>query len=220
MSPSLCVKSSSLLSPLSKVMLGLIVTGGIDKTVNISHSGLAYFGLNPKRVTSSSDIFSNLALTSIGLIFLSFSVNVVGFSIEILNCFALQWGHFLVFLRFLIISLVFFLLASMPRLFSRFSSIAKFLFISSSGIRTLLHSLQIDLKISYIGFTYFTWTIGLARSIYPKCPMHSFNFCPQVLHLKPGSITPSLTSIKPPSTGYPSLSYISGVTIFAQAIFL
>ena len=39
-SPILCVKSSSLLSPLSRVMLGLIVTGGIARTVNIIHSGL------------------------------------------------------------------------------------------------------------------------------------------------------------------------------------
>ena len=40
-SPSLCVKSSSLLSPDSSVMLGLIVTGGIGSTVKIIHSGLA-----------------------------------------------------------------------------------------------------------------------------------------------------------------------------------
>src|SRR3989344_513020 len=39
MSPSLCVKSSSLLSPDSRVIDGLIVTGGIGKIVRTIHSG-------------------------------------------------------------------------------------------------------------------------------------------------------------------------------------
>ena len=73
MSPSLCVKSSSLLSPLSRVMLGLIVTGGIGKIVNTDHSGLNAAGLIPNNLQSSSGIFSNLALISIGVTLFSFS---------------------------------------------------------------------------------------------------------------------------------------------------
>ena len=46
-SPSLCVKSSSDLSPDSKVIEGLIVTGGIAITVKTIHSGLTKPGFNP-----------------------------------------------------------------------------------------------------------------------------------------------------------------------------
>src|SRR3990167_8255882 len=61
-SPSLCVKSSSLLSPLSNVMLGLIVTGGIGSIVKTSHSGLTCSGFKPNKKQSSSGILSNLLL--------------------------------------------------------------------------------------------------------------------------------------------------------------
>ena len=48
-SPNLWVKSSSLRSPVSSVMLGRIVTGGIAKTDKIAHSGRAAFGFNPRK---------------------------------------------------------------------------------------------------------------------------------------------------------------------------
>src|SRR3990167_2037591 len=89
-SPNLCVKSSSDLSPLSKVILGLIVTGGIGNKDKTIHSGLDFLGFKPKIVTSSSFIFSNLILISIGKTLLSFSMTVVGFSKLILYCLALQ----------------------------------------------------------------------------------------------------------------------------------
>ena len=60
-STSLCVKSSSLLSPVSNVIEGLTVTGGIGSKVKISHSGLAF---KPIRDKSSSFILSNLSLTA------------------------------------------------------------------------------------------------------------------------------------------------------------
>ena len=54
-SPSLCVKSSSDLSPDSNVIEGLIVTGGIAKTVKTIHSGLATFGTpDSKGVTDAN----------------------------------------------------------------------------------------------------------------------------------------------------------------------
>src|SRR3989344_5049108 len=153
MSPSLCVKSSSLLSPVSKVILGLIVTGGTGNIFNIIHSGLANLESNPKNATSESLIFSSLALISIGLNLLSSSKYVVGFSIFTENCFAPQCGHFLTFLKLLEILLsCFFVLtsASPPNsssawcsTFSSSSSTAIFTFLSVSN---LLHSLHVHLK--------------------------------------------------------------------------
>src|SRR3989338_3205385 len=89
-SPSLCVKSSSLLSPLSNVMLGLIVTGGIGSIVKTSHSGLTCSGFKPNKKQSSSGILSNLLLTSMGLNLFSFSKKVFCFSNVIFCCLALQ----------------------------------------------------------------------------------------------------------------------------------
>ena len=60
-STSLWVKSSSDLSPVSRVMEGLTVTGGIGSRVNVSHSGLIF--LSPIISKSSALIFSNLSLT-------------------------------------------------------------------------------------------------------------------------------------------------------------
>src|SRR3989338_3232852 len=68
--------------------------------------------------------------------------------------------------------------------------------------------------------TYLIWNTGLASSMLPGCPGHSLTLFPHVLHLTPGSIAPSLKSIKPPSTGNPSISYSSGVTIFTELNFL
>ena len=82
--------SSSDLSPVSNVIDGLIVTGGIGRTVNMNHSGLANSGSNPSNATSLSVIFSNLVLISVGGTFLSFSMNVDGFSNFTGYCLALQ----------------------------------------------------------------------------------------------------------------------------------
>ena len=65
-SPNLWVRSSSLRSPLSRVILGLTVTGGICRTVKIVHSGRNSPALNPNTGRSSSLIFSSLARISIG----------------------------------------------------------------------------------------------------------------------------------------------------------
>ena len=61
------VKSSSDLSPVSKVIEGLTVTGGTGKTVNTNHSGLATSGLTPKTKASSSEILSSLSRTSLAV---------------------------------------------------------------------------------------------------------------------------------------------------------
>ncbi len=47
-STNLWVKSSSDLSPVSKVIEGLTVTGGTGNTVNTIHSGRATSGFTPK----------------------------------------------------------------------------------------------------------------------------------------------------------------------------
>src|SRR3989338_4892318 len=95
MSPSLWVRSSSLRSPLSRVMLGLMVTGGMGRRGRMVHSGRAYSGLSPRRRTSSLDTLLSHSRTSMGLSLLSFSMKVVGFSILMGFCFSPQCGHFL-----------------------------------------------------------------------------------------------------------------------------
>ncbi len=67
MSTSLWVRSSSLLWPLSRVIDGLIVTGGTGRTVRSIHSGLAVSGFIPITLMSSSGIFSNRSLMSEGV---------------------------------------------------------------------------------------------------------------------------------------------------------
>ena len=44
MSTNLCVKSSSDLIPVSRIIDGLTVTGGTGRACKINHSGLAVFG--------------------------------------------------------------------------------------------------------------------------------------------------------------------------------
>ena len=66
-STSLWVRSSSDLSPVSKVIEGLTVTGGTGSTVKTNHSGLATSALTPKTYASSSVIFSSLSRTSEGV---------------------------------------------------------------------------------------------------------------------------------------------------------
>ncbi len=57
MSTSLCVRSSSLLSPLSSVIDGLTFTGGTRSVVIMNHSGLVAAGSIPSMLRSSSLIF-------------------------------------------------------------------------------------------------------------------------------------------------------------------
>src|SRR3989344_7469738 len=64
------------------------------------------------------------------------------------------------------------------------------------------------------------WHTGLTISMWPKCPGHLFMVFPQVLHLRPGLMTPRWLSIRPPSIGEPSLSYVSGLFISIADIFL
>src|SRR3989344_7739725 len=163
-------------------MDGLIVTGGIARTVRTIHSGLTCGTFNPNISQSESGIFSSLALISIGLILLSSSMKVVGFSSVIFFCFALQLGHLLTVFRLAIMSFIFCLLSSTPASFSIWSSCSFIFGILLSGISILPHSLQVHLTIVITMFTNLTCMIGLASSMYPKCPMHSFNFEPHVLH--------------------------------------
>ena len=165
MSPNLCVKSSSLLSPDSSVIDGLMVTGGIAITVRTIHSGLAYSGLMPKTSQSSSVTFSSLVLISIGLMRFSFSRNVVGLSSVILYCFDLQYGHLFTVLRLAIILLILSLLASRPSSFSTAFKVAMYLPILFCGIRMRLHSLHVHFIRLSARSTYLTWIIGLASSI-------------------------------------------------------
>ena len=76
----MCVRSSSERSPDSRVIEGLIGTGGTERTVNTIYSGLVISGLNPKHSKSEFGTFSSLDLTSLGVSFLPSSLNVVGLS--------------------------------------------------------------------------------------------------------------------------------------------
>src|SRR3989338_727349 len=165
MSPILCVRSSSLLSPLSSVMLGLIVTGGIGRTVSTVHSGLINSGLMPNSQQSSSGIFSSLVLISTGLTLLSPSISVAGFSRVIFCCLALQCGHlFEVFVDW-IISFILSLLALMPFSASISFSDCKYLPSLFLGTRILPQSLHVDLSRFNTREVNLTWMIGLASSI-------------------------------------------------------
>jgi len=90
-STSLCVRSSSDLSPVSRVMLGLTVTGGIGSIVSTNHSGLPPFIFII--ATSSSVIFSSLCLTSSDVSSSLPSLNDVGFWYSISFCFSPQCGQ-------------------------------------------------------------------------------------------------------------------------------
>ncbi len=74
MSTSLWVRSSSLLSPDSRVIEGLAVTGGTGRTVRIIHSGLETSVSNPMAVASESVVFSSRSLMSVGLSLFLFSI--------------------------------------------------------------------------------------------------------------------------------------------------
>ena len=125
---------------------GLIVTDGIGITVRIVHSGLNATGFTPKIFRSSFGIFSSLILVSIGDIFFSSSMNVVGFSSIILNCFALQYGHWLTVFNSTMISLILSLLAVSPPSSSDLSKSSKHLSIFCLGINILPQSLHVHLN--------------------------------------------------------------------------
>src|SRR3989344_3382896 len=182
-------------------MLGLTVTEGTKSNEIIAHSGLAVFALTPILFNSSSLIFSNLSLISIGFNLFFPTMNVLGFSSFTFSSISEQYGHFLISLAFL---------ALCPGVNS---------FCFSSVSSNFPHFAQNDLKQTSIRGIYLMWKTGLASSMLPGCPGHSLTLFPQVLHLTPGSIAPNLRSINPPSTGNPSISYSSGVTIFAALTF-
>ena len=103
----LCVRSSSDLIPVSRIIDGLTVTGGTGKTCRINHSGLAVTGSYAKRLRSSSIIWENLSRIVIGSNLCSpisvFSTKIVGF-VKISSYWVLpQWGHSFAFFAFSII---------------------------------------------------------------------------------------------------------------------
>src|SRR6056297_1955576 len=97
-STNLWVKSSSDRIPLSKVMDGLTLTGGIGNTVKIVHSGLVVSVLIPNMAQSSSEIVEINFLMSTAFKRSPLMKNVVGFSMVTFSFFAPQYGHFLAFL--------------------------------------------------------------------------------------------------------------------------
>src|SRR3989344_9338425 len=165
MSPNLWVRSSSLLSPDSRVIEGRIVTGGMGSIVKIIHSGLTALGLSPNSSRSSSLIFSSLALISIGLTLFSLSRKIVGFSKDILGCRALQWGHLLMVLSFAMISFMDCLRSSIPFSFSTAANSSLTLANFALGIRILLHSLQVLFNKFRMMFMNLMWMTGRASSI-------------------------------------------------------
>src|SRR3989344_3764769 len=146
-------------------MLGLIVTGGIGNKDKTIHSGLDFLGFKPKIVTSSSFIFSNLILISIGKTLLSFSITVVGFSKLILYCLALQCGHFLTLFNLFTSKLISFLFALTPFSFSKVSNLPRNFLLASSSNNTLPHSLHVLLKKAKIILIPCKCITGLANSI-------------------------------------------------------
>ena len=89
----MCVRSSSDLSPDSRVIEGLIGTGGTARTVKIMCSGLVIFGLNPKQSKSESGTFSRRERTSLGVSLRPSSRKVVGLSKVTLIFASPQCGH-------------------------------------------------------------------------------------------------------------------------------
>ena len=97
-STNLCVRSSSDLSPLSRVIDGLTVIGGTGRTFIIVHSGLLTSFSIPRKIRCSSGIFSSHSRISRAFSLCSplsafFSLKVVGLSRIILPCSAPQCMH-------------------------------------------------------------------------------------------------------------------------------
>ena len=86
------VRSSSDLSPESRVMDGRTVTGGTARAVSTIHSGLQVLGSMPRVTRSSSGMRSSLSRTSLAVsLWLSVtSRKVVGLSSFIFTCSAPQ----------------------------------------------------------------------------------------------------------------------------------
>ena len=102
-STSLCVKSSSERSPLSRVIDGRTVIGGTGRTLRTIHSGRFFLSI-PMKIKSSEGMALSHSRTSRGLSLRSisafpapcdsnFSLKVVGLSSIILPCIAWQCIH-------------------------------------------------------------------------------------------------------------------------------
>ena len=196
MSTSLWVRSSSDRCPFSRMIEGRIVTGGTGRTVRIVHSGRATSGLTPRARRSSSGIFSRRARMSAGVSLCSIfrpsstktSEKVVGFSKLILSCCSPQWGQTRSFLMSFSETIS---PASSP------SSGPMIFSTSSAVISSREHDLQDTRRSFRISRVYPTWMTGFASSMCPKWPGQSAAFWSQVLHRRPGSMTPRFRSIRP-----------------------
>src|SRR3989344_7477274 len=167
MSESLCVKSSSLLSPVSRVMEGRTVTDGTSKSAMTAHSGLQLFGLIPIFRNSSSFIATKRSLASIGLSLFLPIIKVLGFSSLTLSNVSEQCGHFFASLAFL------------ARMLGGIS------FCFSSVIVSFPQCRQKLRKHSSMRGMYLIWNTGRASSMLPECPKHSLNLCPHVRQRTP-----------------------------------
>src|SRR6056297_3599150 len=108
-------------------------------------------------------------------------------------------------------------LMSLPSSFVRSSMVRYFSFSSSvSSSREQLR--QVPRRRRRMSFVNPTWMTGAASSMWPKWPLHEPECLPQVLHSRPGSMTPSRGSISPMSMGKPSSSYVSAVMILVADI--
>ena len=100
----LCVKSSSDLIPVSRMIEGLTVTGATGIACKINHSGLAVTGSYDRRRKSSSVICENLSLIVIGSNLCSpisvFSTKIVGLVKINSYCVFPQCGHSFAFFAF------------------------------------------------------------------------------------------------------------------------
>ena len=206
-STSLWVRSSSDLSPDSNVMEGRTVTGGTGRAVRIIHSGRQDFGDMPSGSRSWSGMRSRRSRTSLGVSLWPSSRKVVGLSRVILSWSAPQWGQIM---RVAASLAVIFAMSrssieSPPRS-STWSMDAMYSLACSSVSSRRPQERQVDWRSFLISFTYPTWMTGMARSMLPKCPGHSSTLWPQVLHRRPGSMTPRWGSINPMSIGNPSSS--------------
>ena len=173
-----------------------MVTGGTGSTVKIVHSGRATSGrLIPSGIKSSSGIFSIRARISAGVSLCSTflpsstttSENVVGFSKFILSCWSPQWGQMRSFFTSFSESKSPVWSSSVPTTFS----------ISSGLNSTRPQERQVTRRSFLMSRVYPTWMTGFASSMCPKCPGHSLAFWSQVLHRRPGSITPRFKSMSP-----------------------
>ncbi|VVC01851.1 Uncharacterised protein [uncultured archaeon] len=191
MSTSLWVRSSSDRSPVSSVIDGRTDTGGTRSAVITIHSGLAYCGSKPSTRRSLSGTPASQSRTSVGSIIALSLKNVVGLMSLTSGIFALQCGQLdCFFFAFAFISS-----STSASIFCASSSI------SSSEISILLQEWQVDLSMNSICLANSGCMTGRTSSMCAKCPGQERILPPQVLHLRPGSMTPILGSTNPPSIG-------------------